>query len=212
MLAARGLLYLGANVNIDISASAPVSGQAAAANGGNGAPGGYGAPGMLKLHGSVVDVAKGANRPTVRADHSSGFAAEVNGKITFVTNMSQYALSFQVPNMSNSATQIGVAQNAPVLTEANTYLGGIAAPLIPQLSGGPATHGYLTGVFFNSPTVFATPPQSVVKGVQLIRLTGNASVYSGFDQIVLRNTNDVDLDKVAIGLSLIHISEPTRPY
>lgn len=195
LLAARGMLTLANNITIDISAEPPQYGTAGA-GGGTGGRGGYGTPGMLKLQGSIINLPTGVQRPTIKADYSGDLYAESNGRITLITNMSQYLLGFRLPNFTNPGTLIGWVSNNSVLRDFSVFNPTEDTPLIPELSSGLDIEGYLNDNVIYESLIASTEPESVVEGVELIRITGLNSYFEGFDHIILINRGTMDLSRV----------------
>jgi len=195
ILAARGMLTLANNITIDISAAPPQNGTVGT-GGGTGGRGGYGTPGMLKLQGSIINLPTGSQRPTIKANYSGDYYAESNGRLTIVTNMSQYLLGYRVPNFTNPGTLLGWTTNNSVLRDFNVFNPTEDTPLIPELSSGLDVEGYLNDNVIYESMIAIAEPESVVEGVELIRITGYDSYFEGFDHIILVNRGTMDLSRV----------------
>lgn len=197
ILGAKGMLTLGPGVVIDISAGLPANGTPGT-GGGAGGRGGYGTPGMVKLQGSLLNFPTSPQRPIIRADNSGSLFFEHNGRVTFVTNMSQTFLGSSLPSFSNPGTLIGLTTNDTVLRDFNPFYPQLDTPIIPQLISGVGIEGYLLeDTLFDSKISSATP-ELIVKNVALIRLSGTDSYFEGFDHIVLINTGEFDLSRVYV--------------
>ncbi|MCX8064751.1 MAG: hypothetical protein N3G21_06215 [Candidatus Hydrogenedentes bacterium] len=197
VLGAKGLLTIGPGVVIDISAGLPMNGSPGTGGGGGGR-GGYGTPGMVKLQGSLLYFPITPQRPVIRADNSGSLFFEHNGRVTFVTNMSQNILGSSLPNFTNPGTLIGLTTNDSVLRDFNPFYPQLDTPLIPQLESGVGIEGYLLEETLFENKISSATSELVVKNVSLIRLSGQNSFFEGFDQIVLINGNEIGLSRVYI--------------
>lgn len=195
ILAAKGILTLGPGVIVDISAGPPKNGTLGT-GGGSGGRGGYGTPGMVKLQGSLLDFPTSPQRPIIKADNSGSLYFENNGRVTFITNMSQNMLSYKLPRFTNYGTVIGLTTNDSVLKDFNPFYPVADTPLIPQLISGVEVEGYLLEETLYDSKIYSVSPELIIKNVEIRRLSGINSFFEGFDQIVLVNIGDIDLSRV----------------
>jgi len=197
ILGARGMLTIANNIFIDVSAAPPQNGTAGT-GGGAGGRGGYGTPGMVKLQGSILNLPTGTQRVTVKANYSGDLFAESNGRVTLITNMSQYLLSFRLPKFTNQGTLVGLTTNNSVLRDFNIFNPEEDTPLIPELISGLDVEGYLTNNVLYEDLIESAVPELEVRGVELIRITGSNSYFEGFDHIILVNKGEMNLSRVYI--------------
>jgi PKD repeat protein len=153
---------------------------AAGGTGGTGGTGGHGAPGMVKLSASVISVAQGANAARITANNGG----TQSGRLTCVSNMTSSALASNQPAATGSLVR-GNTTNDSVLKSYNAYSLS-RTPLIPNLDGGPAANGWCLDSYWNQATVEALSPTGTIGD---LRYWVFASVFDGFDQIVIKNTS-----------------------
>ncbi len=170
--------------------------------GGQGGASGYGTPGMIKLMGSVVL----AENRQVQMLNVATDLPEHNGKFTRISNMSPDALAVHGPTYDKAGgiptPVIGETRYDALLT-ANNPLLGVATPKIPQLTGGPAAAGCLSGNYWNKTDVDALIPGNGKLLFTVLRQisAGGVSVYDGYDQVVVKNSSLSTLDNIVISVN-----------
>ena len=157
---------------------------AAGGGGGKGGGGGLGVPGMVKLHGSVVL----ASSASVRGDNAPGGDPNSNGGATVISNMSEAARLANSPAAATPALVLGSTVHDALLKMNNPFIGG-KTPVIPNLEGGPGSRGWLKAGYWNDGA--ETPAFNSGNGLEfrVLRAADGASVFDGFDQVLIRNTN-----------------------
>ncbi|OQB30169.1 MAG: hypothetical protein BWY09_03005 [Candidatus Hydrogenedentes bacterium ADurb.Bin179] len=150
-----------------------------------GGQGGYGVPGMLKLHGSVVL----AGKASVVAGSVAGTAPNQNGAITIISNMNPLWRVGNQPNVITQTLVQGDTTHDDYLMVAQNQMVGMPTPVLPQLEGHPDACGWCKPGYWNDG--MEVPPFSTDNGLEyrVLRLAENNSVFSEFDQVVVRNTN-----------------------
>lgn len=164
--------------------------------GGAGGNAGHGTPGMLKLVGSVIQ----ASTATVAANNAGSTQPNHNGSITLLTNMGPAAVTAHAPQRdtsSGSLPVLGRVRGADysyrpdwfiATTNAPFQTSGTAYPLLPDLQGGFAAHGWCLPDYWNEPYVDAsTPASGKVEFVVFRSTTGFPTVFDGYDQVVIKN-------------------------
>ena len=156
---------------------------------GAGGTGGLGTPGMVKLHASVV--LPGAGQ-VVCDNHTASTDDALRGRVTLISNMHTVA----APALSDDAA-VGHTTNDLLLKAPAPYAAALNTPVIPDLTGGPATGGLCLPVFWNQADVVpaGTAP------LELFRLDGTASPFAGFDQIFLVNNGMGDVEGVSLSVT-----------
>jgi len=160
--------------------------------GGLGGQAGYGTPGMVKIHGSIIK----ASNASIQADNAVDPQANHNGICSLISNMSTSVVNLFHPAYLNLITQ-GTTTNDAVLKRASAYNASVSAPLIPTLTGGPATAGYCETNYWNKTETEAR--LAYTGGPELVKFaSGVDSVFAGFHQIMVANTGST----TATGLRL----------
>ncbi len=152
--------------------------------GGGGALGGNGLPGMVKLHGSVIL----ASQARVRGNNMPGFLPDQNGAYTMISNMNFGSGHTNAPVSLTSSLVAGYTTHDELLKGSNAYT-GVKSPMLPNLVGGPATYGWCLPNYWNSGV--ESPAFSTDNNLEyrVFRNAYGTSVFEGFDQLVIRNTN-----------------------
>ncbi len=170
--------------------------------GGSGGAAGYGLPGMLKLQGSVIL----ANSATVIAANAASADASRNGSLSFISNLNAQAAAIARPSVPAALVTALQVRNNATLTGTNVLFGGAAnSPLLPQLVGGSRVAGWCMVGYWNKDILDGLIPDSGQLQAYVFRqppasppLMDPYSVFSAFDQVVIKNTGEVDLSNVSV--------------
>ncbi|HOD94822.1 MAG TPA: PKD domain-containing protein [Candidatus Hydrogenedentes bacterium] len=152
--------------------------------GGAGSAGGNGLPGMLKLHGSVV-LAGGAQ---VVAANAASLDPNHNGAYTVISNMTHAGAMANRPQAGTNGLVQGITSHVPYLTAFNPLVND-RTPVLPNIKGGAATRGWCLPNYWNDG--LENPPFSSNNDLEyrVFRKVEGTSVFEGFDQVIIRNTN-----------------------
>ncbi len=197
ILAAQGLLQVTGG-RFSAGASGPGGGHSERADSDAGRGGG-GTPGMIKLMGSVV-LAEGRSVEMLNAP--DGYPAH-NGRFTRLSNMNAGALAAHAPSFETAggpAAPVAGENLYGDLLRTNNPLLLAPSPKIPQIAGGPAAIGCLKTDYWNRNDVNALIPDNGQLRYTVLRQpsTGGASVFSGYDQVFVKNSSGTAMDNVAI--------------
>ena len=154
---------------------------------GQGGDGGFGTPGMVKYMGSVAMT--GATQ--IVAQNGASASPEHSGRGTLISNMNAGSVAGNLPQVAGHAVlgSLVGGDSAPLLRGLNPYL-GLPTPLIGEMdsaNGHAATRGWLESGYWNGYLV--SPPFGVDTGLEYRILTAASSVFEGYDQLLIKNTN-----------------------
>ena len=124
-----------------------------------------------------------AATPRIIANNAGGTAPENNGKFTYISNMTATERANQ-PAFSTANVAVGYNIYDEFLKAFNAYV-FMDTPLIPNLVGGPAQHGWCLESYWNQDDVEALTPSGSLGNITYWQFP---SVFEGFDQLVIKNT------------------------